>query len=61
MEESAVVVINATIYPWQKQALLQKQREWCLLSLSETLRSILTSVLPHPSNVELSNEGESPS
>lgn len=43
-----VVVINATIFPWQREALVRRQRELGLLSLSETLRSLLSEVLPRP-------------
>lgn len=49
MEETqAVVVINATIYPWQKQALQQRQSELGVRSLSEALRLVLNEALPRP-------------
>lgn len=44
-----VVVINATIYPWQREELVKRQRELGLFSLSETLRSVLNEALRHNS------------
>lgn len=47
--EPQVVVINATIYPWQREALLKRQRELGLFSLSETLRYVLNEALRYTS------------
>lgn len=44
-----LVVINATIYPWQREELVKRQRELGLVSLSETLRSVLNKALRHNS------------
>lgn len=44
-----VVVINATIYPWQREELVRRQRELGLFSLSETLRSVLNEALRYSS------------
>ena len=44
-----LVVINTTIYPWQREELVKRQRELGLVSLSETLRSVLNKALRHNS------------
>jgi hypothetical protein len=47
-EEQAVVVINATIYNWQKDALRERQEKLGVFSLSEALRNVLSEALPRP-------------
>jgi hypothetical protein len=47
-EEQAVVVINATIYNWQKEELRKRQEALGVFSLSEALRNALSEVLPRP-------------
>jgi hypothetical protein len=47
-EEQTVVVINATIYNWQKDALRQKQEALGVYSLSEALRSVLSEIFARP-------------
>ena len=47
-DELAVVVINATIYNWQKEALRQHQEVLGVFSLSEALRNVLSEALPRP-------------
>lgn len=46
--EPQVVVMNATIFPWQREALVKRQRDLGLLTLSETLRYVLSEALPRP-------------
>ena len=47
-EEQAVVVINATIYNWQKEELRKRQETLGVFSLSEALRNALSEVLTRP-------------
>jgi hypothetical protein len=47
-EEQAVVVINATIYNWQKEELRKRQEMLGVFSLSEALRNVLSEALPRP-------------
>lgn len=47
-EEQAVVVINATIYNWQKEELRKRQEVLGVFSLSEALRNVLNEALPRP-------------
>lgn len=47
-EEQAVVVINATIYNWQKEELRKRQETLGVFSLSEALRNVLNEALPRP-------------
>jgi len=47
-EEQAVVVINATIYHWQKEELRKRQEAIGVYSLSEALRNVLSEALPRP-------------
>lgn len=47
-EEQGVVVINATIYNWQKDELRKRQETLGVFSLSEALRNVLSEVLTRP-------------
>lgn len=51
-DEPQVVVINATVYPWQRQALETYQQRIGVRTLSEALRSVLSQVLPKPEETE---------
>lgn len=51
--EQQVVVLNATIYPWQREALVRRQREMGVYSLSEALRQVLSEVLERPAAVAM--------
>jgi hypothetical protein len=52
-EEQAVVVINATIYNWQKEALRERQEKLGVFSLSEALRNVLSEALSRPAAPEV--------
>lgn len=52
-EEQAVVVINATIYNWQKEELRKRQEKLGVFSLSEALRNVLNEALPRPAAPEV--------
>lgn len=48
--QAQVVVLNATIYPWQRSALMRRQRELGVVSLSEALRFVLGEALERPAS-----------
>lgn len=55
-EEQAVVVINATIYNWQKEELRKRQETLGVFSLSEALRNVLSEALPRPAAAQAEAE-----
>lgn len=52
MEDPQVVIINATIYPWQREALEQFREDIGVRSLSEALRAVISRTLPRPEKPE---------
>lgn len=56
-EDQGIVVINATIYNWQKEELRKRQESLGVFSLSEALRNVLSEALPRPAiNPEADSE-----